>query len=80
MNPLCAQKKLSSLEARLKETEARIAAQKKHLGVLEDKGINASQACQSLALTTNYLKILKVRSEALREKLSLADAASQSDH
>lgn len=80
MNPLCAQKNLSWLEARIRETEARIVSQKKHLGELEAQGINTSQACQSLALTTNYLKILNVRREALLEKLSLADAASHFNH
>jgi hypothetical protein len=34
---------------------------------LERQGINTSEACQSLAITINYLKILNVRREALLE-------------
>ena len=77
MNPLCGQKNLSWLDARIRETEARIISQKNQLGELEDQDVNTSQACQRLALTTNYLKILNVRREALIEKLHQADAVSR---
>ena len=80
MNPLCGQKNLSWLDARIRETEARIIAQKKQLGALEGKGINTSQACQSLAITTNYLKILNVRRDALLDKLHQACVVSHSDY
>ena len=80
MNPLCGQKNICWLEARIQETEARIVSQKKQLGELEGQGINTSQACRSLALTTDYLKILNVRRAALLENLSQADAVSHSSH
>ena len=80
MNPLCGQKNLSRLDARIRETEARIISQKNQLGELEDQDVNASQACQSLPITTKYLKILNVRREALIEMLHQADAVSHSTH
>ena len=80
MNPVCGQKNLSWLDARIRETEARIISQKNQLGELEDQEVNASQACQSLAITTKYLKILNVRREALIEKLHQADAVSRSNY
>jgi hypothetical protein len=80
MNPLCGQKNLSWLDARIRETESRIISQKKQLGELEGRGINSSQACQRLAITTNYLKILNVRRKALLENLQQAHAVSRPDH
>jgi hypothetical protein len=80
MTPLCGQKNLSWLDAQIGETETRIISQKNQLGELEGQGINTSQACQNLAITTNYLKILKVRREALLEKLHQAHAVSHPDH
>ena len=80
MNPLREQKNLDWLDARILEAEARIISQKKQLGELEDQDVNTSQACQRLALTTNYLKILNVRREALIEKLHQEDAVSRFNH
>jgi hypothetical protein len=80
MNHLCGQKNLSWLDARIRETEARIVSQKNHLGELESHGINTPQACRNLAITTNYLRILNVRREALLEKLHQAHAVSYPDH
>jgi hypothetical protein len=80
MNPLSGQKNLSRLEARIRETEARIVFQKHQLGELEGQGINTSQACQSLAHATSYLRILKVRREALIEKLHQAHPEFLSNH
>jgi hypothetical protein len=80
MNPLREQKNLSWLDARIRETEARIISQKKQLAELEGQDINTSQACQSLAISTNYLKMLNVRREALIEKLQQGGAVSHSSH
>jgi hypothetical protein len=80
MNPLRGQKNLSWLDARIRETETRIISYKKQLGELEAQGVNTSQACQNLAISTNYLKILNVRREALIEKLHQADAVSRSNY
>jgi len=66
MNPLREQTNRSLLDARIRETEARINSQKKQLVELEGQDINTSQACQSLAISTNYLKILNVRRETLQ--------------
>jgi hypothetical protein len=80
MNPLREQKNLSWLDARIRETEARIISQKKQLAELEGQDINTSQACQNLAISTNYLKILNVRREALIEKLQQGGVVSHSSH
>lgn len=80
MNSLCWQKNLSWLEARIRETEFRLNSQKKHLDELESQGINTAQACQSLAITTDYLKILNVRRQALIEKLDHAHDVSHRGH
>jgi len=72
MNHSCEQKSLSWFDERICEAESRIAADKKQLDQLDAKGLNTGQACRELAVTAEYLYLLKVRREALMEGGSTA--------
>jgi len=70
MNFPSEQKSLSWFDERICEAEARVASDKQRLDELEARGLNTSQACRELAVTAEYLYILKVRRGVLLEESS----------
>ena len=61
MNYLSERKRLSLLEDRICEAEAKIALTKKQLAALGSQGINTGQVCRRSAATTDDLHLLKLR-------------------
>ena len=76
MNYLSEPKRLSLLEDRIGETEAKIALTKKQLAALESQGMNAGQVCRQLAATTDDLHLLKLRQKLLQFKLHECNSSS----
>jgi hypothetical protein len=67
---LSGQKNLSWLDARIRETETRLVSDKKRVTEAESRGDNTAQACRMLAITSEYLNVLNMRRDLLRNKLS----------
>jgi hypothetical protein len=76
MNHLFAEKSLCWLNTRIRETEKRIISEKKRLEEQERTGLNTAEGCRSLAVATNYLKILNIRRDALLDKFHETHALS----
>jgi len=66
----CEQTNMSWLDERIRQAEARIASDKKQLDRLDAQGLYTGRACRELAVTAEYLHILKVRRQVLKETSS----------
>lgn len=62
----CEERSMSWLDERIRQAEARIASDKKQLDRLDAEGLYTGRACRELAVTAEYLHILKVRREVLK--------------